>query len=163
MNGKVPVRILRVLAVVSALAIGGTYVAWKKAEGENAKERQRLKQAKSVEEKEMESDETILIVGSKSIGQPVFSKRVTGEELDSALKLLNEYGEPVNPVDGDSELPGAVEEEEPVLLPSSKIGIIVIPKIIERKEESEESPNKLLPGSKSSLFFREDPEPEKPE
>jgi hypothetical protein len=149
--------------VVSALAIGGTYVAWRNAAGEKQR---KLERAESLQKAaDEEEEEMALMVGSKSPGGSLITREMAQEKIDSNPRTASDFITPLAPSD-DSILPELEEIEEApgqVLLPSSKIGILVIPKIIEEKEGADEETKKLLPGSKSSLFFWEDPEPKKPE
>ena len=135
----------KVLAVVSALAIGGGYVAWKEADAKKAKQ-QREEAERDKASAAKQEEEAILIGGSKSIGMPVFSTRKTNEEVDSMLKLLDGSGE-------------SEAKREESLLPSSKIGIIRLPEV----QTEEEDPPRLLPGSKSFNFLLDNPELKKSE
>jgi hypothetical protein len=121
MNGKVPSVLFKVIAVAGALAIGGTFVAWKNAEGEKAQQRQQAERAKVAEE--AAAAETSLIVGSKSISMPVFSKR----SVNSIIEIQDD-----------------VEAAPPkVLLPGSKVGVF---KLLKQEEQAKrEVPPKPLP------------------
>lgn len=139
MNGKLPSVMLKILAVVSAIAIGGGYVAYKEAEAQKAKQREQAEREKA------KAEEFALIVGSKSIAMPIFTK---------------EARDLITPIQDDKAiLPPLLDDE--VLLPSSKIGIIRMPEII--TEEKEEELRKLLPGSKSPNFILENPQRKKSE
>jgi len=95
---------------------------------------------------EVSNIETRLLPGSKSMPMPIFTK----EQLDSRTGA-------------DSILP-VLEEQEPApenLLPSSKIGILRLPK--KEVEPPEDKPLKLLPSSKSIDSILKDLQPEKSE
>lgn len=127
---------LKILAVVSALAIGGGYVAYKNADAEKAKQRKRAERVKA--KAEAKEEDAALIVGSKSISMPLFTK---------------EASDFITPIPGTGKAP----ELNDVLLPSSKIGILVMPEILTEEEE----PRKLLPGSKSFNLLLDNPERKK--
>ena len=177
MHGKLSLSFLKVMAVVSALAIGGGYVAWRQSEAEKANERERIEQAKA--EKELE-----LIVGSKN---PV-RKMLTDEEMDDYLQKGKDFietipgipeasGEVVNEApllsgsksmsmplftkDQIRELPALEEQEDRELLPSSKIGILKLPQ--KEDEPSKKNDPKLLPSSKSIDWILDNPNRKKSE
>jgi len=136
MKGKIPAASFKAMAVVSALAIGGGYVAWRQME---ADQRERAERAKPP----LEEEETTLIVGSKSI-DAVLRK----EHLDEIDKNW-EAGHEKLPVDGEEE-----ESKDQELLPSSKIGILKLP----QKETPKKKDPKLLPGSKSVIVIPVEPD-----
>lgn len=143
MNGKFPSVFLKILAVVSALAIGGGYVAYKNVGAEETKQRAQAERDK--EKAEEEQKESALIVGSKSISMPLFTK---------------EARDFITPIDGTGKAFDAPVVKD-VLLPSSKIGIIVMPEIITEFEPAEEEPPKLLPGPKPPNLLLDNPERKK--
>lgn len=149
--------LLKGLAVVSAVAIGATYIAWRNAEAQKARESDQAEGAKPPVE---EDEEPTLIVGSKSMGGAVFTEGTTREEIDAVLKdrrTGSDFITPITPEEDDSVLPELDEENEveKPLLPSSKIGIIQLPKK-EEKPAKKKDP-KLLPSSKRIDSILENP------
>ena len=165
------------MAVVSALAIGGGYVAWRQSEAEKANERERIEQAKGEEELE-------LIVGSKN---PV-RKMLTDEEMDDYLQKGKDFIEtipgipeaseevvneapllpgsksismPLFTKDQIKELPALEQQADRELLPSSKIGILKLPH--KEAEPSKKNDPKLLPSSKSIDWILDNPNRKKSE
>ncbi len=169
------------MAVVSALAIGGGYVAWRQTEARKAL----AEQAEAREELE-------LMPGSKN---PV-RKPLMSWEIDEYLEKGRDFIEPIPGIPEGAEevsnietrlLPGSksmpmplfteeqidsktgadsilptLEEQEPApenLLPSSKIGILRLP--TKESEPPAQKKLKLLPGSKSIDSILKDLEPEK--
>lgn len=184
MKGKVSAGIFRAMAVVSALAIGGGYVAWRQTEADKMNKREGIGQAEAEEELE-------LLPGSKN---PVRS--MTRLEIDENIEKRGDFIEPIPGIPEGAEevsnietrlLPGsksmampifteeqldsrtgadsilpALEEKEPApenLLPSSKIGILRLP--TKESEPPAQKKIKLLPGSKSIDSILKDLEPEK--
>lgn len=162
MDGKAV--LLKSLAVVSSLAIGGGYVAWRQSEAENANEHERIEQAKAEEELE-------LIVGSKN---PV-RKMLTDEEMDDYLQKGKDFIETIPGIPEGSE---EVVNEAPLLPGSKSISMPIFTKrhITKGLEiydghtvevspplEAEEKLPKLLQGSKSALVIPVEPEPDKSE
>jgi autotransporter-associated beta strand protein len=173
MKGKLSVGFFKVMAVVSALAIGGGYVGWRQMEANKLKERERNEQAKAEDEDRLllsgsksytggtllkegeltdgilppleqgEGEDAPLLPGSKSISMPLFTKE--------QIKQLQSEGK-------ETERLEVVPED---LLPSSKIGILRLPK--KEVEPPEDKPLKLLPGSKSIDSILKDLQPEKSE
>lgn len=144
MKGKFQGVAFKIVAVASALAIGGGYVFWRQTEARKAEHLESVERAMAKDGKEERG--TLLLSGSKSY---------TGGTLIKEGDL----------VDGGLLLPPQEEVEEVVipqdLLPSSKIGIIRL-----RSKETEppkEKELKLLPGSKSAPFELIPEEPEKSE
>ena len=183
MKGKISAAILKVMAVVSALAIGGGYVAWQQIESDKARERERADQSKAKAQEELE-----LIVGSKN---PV-RKMLTDEEVEDYLERGKDFIEPIPGLPEGGEgvanettlLPGSKSISMPLftkeqikhlkpedegakeaeivpknLLPSSKTGLMRF-REIEPEPPGEKQP-KLLPGSKSGILIPEKAEPEK--
>ena len=150
------------MAVVSALAIGGGYIAWRNAEAQKAKESEQTESAKPVVEEE---EDPTLIVGSKSMGGAVFTKRMTKEEVDAVLKdrrTGSDFITPIAPEEDGSILPELEEVDEvekareKALLPSSKIGILQLPKKVEKPAKKKDP--KLLPSSKSIDSILDNPD-----
>ncbi len=200
MKGKIAAVIFKVMAVVSALAIGGGYVAWRQVEARKTlaeqtdanEKREREKLLREIDEAWV--NELELMPGSKN---PV-RKPLTGEEIDEYLEKGRDF---IHPIPGIPEgygevsniktrlLPGsksmpmpiftkeqldsrsgadsilpALEEQEPspeYLLPSSKIGILRLPK--KEVDPPQEKATKLLPGSKSFRVIPKEPESDRSE
>jgi autotransporter-associated beta strand protein len=176
MKGKISAVVFKAMAVLSALAIGGGYVGWRQMEANKLKERERNEQAKA------EDEDRLLLSGSKSYTGGTLLKE--GELTDGILPPLEEgEGEDTPLLPGSKSIPmliftreqldsrtGAdsilpiLEEQEPAPenhLPSSKIGILRLPK--KEVEPPEDKPLKLLPGSKSIDSILKDLLPEKSE
>lgn len=176
MHGKLSLSFLKLMAVVSALAIGGGYVAWRQSEAEKANERERGEQTKAEQELE-------LIVGSKN---PV-RKMLTDEEMDDYLQKGKDFIETIPGIpEGSKEVSNIIP-----LLPGSKsismplftmeevdratiddqikardrrtAADFILPPVELEAEPPEEKELKLLPGSKSSIVIPVEPEPEKSE
>lgn len=189
------------MAVVSALAIGGGYVGWRHAEARKAlaeqaeakQDREREKLMREVDETWEESvKELELLPGSKNPG-----RSMTRGEIDEYLEMGRDF---IHPIPGIPEeamevsniktrlLPGSKSMPMPIftreqldsrpgsdsiteaekresapenLLPSSKIGILRLPK--KEVEPPEDKPLKLLPGSKSIDSILKDLQPKKSE
>jgi hypothetical protein len=202
MKGKISAVVFRAMAVVSALAIGGGYVAWRHGEAEKAMAEQaeakekveREKLLREVDEAWQESvKELELLPGSKNPG-----RSMTRGEIDAYLEKGRDFIHPIPGIPGGSDevtniktrlLPGsksmpmplftkeqldsrtgadsilpALEEEEPApgnLLPSSKIGILRLPK--KEGKPVEKKDIKLLPGSKSIDSILDNPNRKKSE
>ena len=128
MKGKIQGVAFKIVAVVSALAIGGGYVFWRQSEARKAEHLESVERAKVKEDKE-----TLLLSGSKSYtGGTLIMEGDLAE--DGLLLPRQEEGEE------------ALIPQE--LLPSSKIGLLHL-----RSEETEPLEGKkfkLLPGSKSA-------------
>lgn len=183
-KGKISAGIFKVMAVVSALAIGGGYVAWRQAEARKdmaeqtdakvKRERERLLREMD-EAWQADAKEIELMVGSKNPGRPVIGKEMTKEEIDAYLEKGKDF---ILPIPG---IPQGAEEVSNVtpLLPGSKS--ISMPLFTKRHitkglemydgytvevlppPEDEKKLPELLPGSKSGTFIPEEPEPEKSE
>lgn len=161
MKGKISAGIFRVMAVVSALAIGGGYVAWRQVEAKKAmaeqaeaKEKgQREKLLREMDEAWQEELELELMPGSKNPG-----RSITRGEIEEILEKRGDFIQPIPGIPEGSEdfsnviplLSGSksismplftkeqIEELQdkgaivPVqgqyLFPSSKIGILRLPK-----------------------------------
>lgn len=176
MKGKISAVVFKVMAVVSALAIGGGYVAWRQIEADKANKRERIERAQIEEEKEEELE---LMVGSKSMGGDFLNKydfsKFEGGFLDSGTPVEEATFLPGSksismPVfrkrdiandkgllllqDGEPE-EGKIPDTpaKPDMFPSSKSGILRL-----REKEVEPPRAKLLPGSKSFFVLPEQPE-----
>lgn len=176
MSGKVV--FFKSLAIVSALAIGGGYVAWRQVEAR--KERERGELLRTVDE----AWEQELMPGSKN---PVRSP-MTRVEIDTYLEKGRDFITPIPGIPEGSEgvsnivplLPGSksismplftkdqIREipalEEPAdreLLPSSKIGILKLPR--DDADPSKKKDPKLLPSSKSIDWILDNPNRKKSE
>ena len=144
----------KIAAVISALAIGGGYVAWKGVEAGKAKE------AKTTKAFEDLDKDVPLIVGSKSPGREVI---VLPEDL------FVKDDDPLPPMLPSSKvgvfrLGKEITQEEalPVLPGSKSIGSPVFtPKNLKdalgETEEKKDEPLKLLPGSKSINIILDNP------
>jgi hypothetical protein len=180
MKGKFSAVVFKVLAVVSALAIGGGYVVWRQVEAKKAMAEQaeakekgeREKLLREVDEAWQESvKELELMPGSKN---PVRGP-ITRGEIDEILEKSGDFIQPIPGIPKGSEevfnietrlLPGSksmpmpiftkeqldsrtgsdsiteIEKKEPApenLLPSSKIGILRLPKKESEPSEEEET------------------------
>lgn len=112
----------RVLAVCSAVALGGGYVLWS----------QMKFQERQAREAEAQEEERVVLPGSKSAwGFP--RNRSTSKKGADAERTNADFIQEA-PVDGETRAE----------LPSSKIGVIPLPGGEEKKPEE----RKLLPGSK---------------
>ena len=133
MKGKVPVVVPRVLAVVSAVAIGGGFVAWKNAEGEKARQRDHSERERAM------------------------------EEIDSNWRNSYDSMNPMPPGDDANlpELEKEDEAGEQELLPSSKIGIFRLP--AKEADPPKKKDPRLLPSSKSIDSILEEFVPENSE
>ncbi len=145
MKGRISAGIFKVMAVVSALAIGGGYVAWRQSESENANKREHAESAKT----EQKEEELMLMVGSKNPGRPVIGREMTKEEIDAFEVSYKDFLQPIPGIPTESEKVSNVVS----LLPGSKsISMPVFTKDQIKKlqeKEKKEKPLKLLPGSKS--------------
>ena len=140
MKGKVSAVLLKVMAVVSALAIGGGYVLWRQSEARKAEHLESVERAEAKEDMK-----TLLLSGSKSYTGGTLIMEGDLAEDGLLLPPQEEGKEEVIPQD---------------LLPSSKIGLLHL-----RSEETEppkEKRFKLLPGSKSNAMEIIPEEAEKP-
>jgi hypothetical protein len=187
MDGKAV--LFKVASVVSALAIGGGYVAWRGADGRKAIEErpeERKEQARAEALRELDEVwERELMPGSKN---PV-RRPMTRDEIEGYLEKGRDFILPIPGIPEGSEsvsnvvplLPGSKSismpvfteeqlkalkeaqsaEKEPELLPSSKIGILRLPK--KEAEPPKKKDPKLLPSSKSIDSILEDLVPEKSE
>jgi hypothetical protein len=150
MKGKISAGIFRAMAVVSALAIGGGYVAWRQAEArkdmaeqaEATVKRERERLMREMDEAwQADAKQLELLPGSKNPG-----RSMTRGEIDEYLEKGRDF---IHPIPG---IPQGAEEVSNVtpLLPGSKIGIVVLPNIL--PEPPKQKDPKLLPGSKSFIF-----------
>lgn len=171
MKGKIPAVLFKALALVSALAIGGGYVAWRGGEARKA-------------EAQKKKEETPLMVGTKNPSGTL----LTRDEIDGVISERNDFSQPIPGIPEGSEgvsnivpllpgsksismplftkeqikeLPPVEEDTELELLPSSKIGILRLPK--KEAEPPKKKDPKLLPSSKSIDSILKDLVPEKSE
>lgn len=159
MKGKISAGIFKVIAVVSALAIGGGYVAWRQTEAR--KEIEEQADAKREREKllrEMDEawqEELELLPGSKNPG-----RSITRGEID---EMIGKRGEFIEPIPGIPEGPREVSNIKTRLLPGSKS--MAMPLFTEEQidsrtgsdsitelEKQEPAPENLLPSSKIGIL-----------
>ncbi len=148
------------MAVVSALAIGGGYVAWRNEQSKKAQQSELIKAEPAGEKPEL------LLSGSKSLTGGTLLKEgdLTQGDFTVPIPGIPEGSEKVTNV--IPLMPGsksaALEILPENLLPSSKIGIIRLrEKEVEPHEQKDPA---LLPGSKSGgIFIPKKAEPEKSE
>ncbi len=146
MNGKSRAVFFKVMAVVSALAIGGGYVLWRQSEAKKAEDLESVERAKAKEDKE-----TLLLPGSKSYSGGTLIKEIDFiEEIDKNWEIEH----------GTAPMRGEQKSKVQDLLPSSKRGIIVMPNLIEPQKKDDP---KLLPSSKSIDWILDNPNRKKSE
>lgn len=133
---------LKLLALLSAVALGGGYVGWKQGV---AKSERSKKMEMSVEEvAEMPEEELTLIIGSKSPGREVIVLpddlfEGSAETLPPLMPGSKSIGSPVfSQRDLEGVLGGAEEKEEPLrLLPGSKSINFILDNPARKEEEKE--------------------------
>ena len=147
------------MAVVSALAIGGGYVAWRQAEAR--KEIEEQADAKREREKLLREvdvawqEELELLPGSKNPG-----RSITRGEID---EMIGKRGDFIEPIPGIPEGAGEVSNIKTRLLPGSKS--MAMPLFTEKQldsrtgsdsitelEKEEPAPENLLPSSKIGIL-----------
>lgn len=85
MKGNFSAVVFKVMAVVSALAIGGVYVGWRQMEADKSKKRERIAQAEAEEEKE----NRLLLSESKNPGENPGETGITRDMTREALLGCN--------------------------------------------------------------------------
>lgn len=153
------------MAVVSALAIGGGYVAWRQTEARKEIEeqadatREREKLLREMDEAwQADAKEIELMVGSKNPGRPVFGREMTKEEIDEYLEKGRDFISPISGIPGIPEGAEDVSNIVPRLLPGSKSMAMPVftkeqlEKMREEEKKKEAAPENLLPSSKIGIL-----------
>jgi len=125
---------LKAIAVTSAVALGGGYVAWKDAQAKNARIDALEKRIAAWEDAE---NDVTLMVGSKSPGRDVLNfeqVQIPGIPIDEALMPSSKSGL-IFPPD-----PASNTQDPAILIPSSKSLSPVFELPEQEQEEKEEQP-----------------------